>query len=1068
MKRFGFFVALFSVGLVLFLILTGQMAKLFRDSTRGGTGADEWSRATDKSNVFSYFKSDAARGRIRFELKGELDESTQASIENPSINQISLRNATLLMPLYQGDSTTSYGNYEITATKVRWDSKRQLVSMEDGIVGKGADSEFDTARLEFSMREGEDSATHLTSESPIRLVYPTFELFGERGFRGTGDEKTPLRQLTIHPPVTMAIARTAGRDLLGVTTGSVSDAGERIYLVSDGPLELSETADRLVSARLTGKVVIFAAPTGVPLHPRPAVPPQHFVCDYFELRLDASSKQDDLAAKQEVRATHAMAKGIHDPVEAFFLAPDQDPSDPYRIRGRRIEWVGSANDAPAHALFTGEDAVAVIGPLGKVESKQVRFYPGEKRCVLEQDLRVLLDTKRLKNYDSNVGKRSLSQHLSITAERGEFNYGRASAGNSTPFFVATATQPCGVEISEPAVDGLRIFGSKLEFLEEQQTVAVGSSGLGAKDKPYFADNRSRVAADRIVLDLERQELRFEGAVEGQIYTLSLNGQAASDAPSDDGYWQVECDALVLSWSGNGALTRREISKIHALGTTRPMRIDRIDERSFRVTGNAATWYGAEQRVLVEGATGEAQHLYFLSKDQQSHSVHIRAELLALDLDKWLAKASRDVAVESNRTMLFGRSDSSIAGAAPPLTIRCAELEVELQRPTKTSTNESRNEPAAHSIIQKVRAWADAGQSIHGTDGSYEISGQELSIDPERGVVLMKGGERQRLRFRDELDTWQEVSARVISVTRVGENEANVELTGDVEASLVQRSVVDIAAPRAPKSDAPLVWELRLGELKAKLESVNVTPRGDGRTRAIELVEMFGRDGVNVTCAAKQLVMQGSACDWDQSSQRLRIYAPGGASGVQSLRQGPIDAPHEIVAREITAVRTSAADRDEVLLFFEDVLSATFYLRGELTTKDDAAMPAKFELSSRNLLVFLDTLRGPVAESTLREANAWSDVNFKARASSNNKVEVIAEAAVFRSADSTVTFSGRPDLPPNVLIGGANLKPSDPVVLRKNSRSEFEVSLPSRGQAVTTGQFRKALEYLGKKDRAPSP
>ena len=103
MKRFSFFLAVFSVGLVLFLLLTGQFGKMFSGRTgepetpiagpEGGTGIPEENR-----NEVTFHKHDYTKGRLQMTIRGVIEEDDLPMSTEVISRQRTLRDARLSVP----------------------------------------------------------------------------------------------------------------------------------------------------------------------------------------------------------------------------------------------------------------------------------------------------------------------------------------------------------------------------------------------------------------------------------------------------------------------------------------------------------------------------------------------------------------------------------------------------------------------------------------------------------------------------------------------------------------------------------------------------------------------------------------------------------------------------------------------------------------------------------------------------------------------------------------------------------------------------------------------------------
>ena len=116
MKRISFFLGVFSVGLVVFLLLTGQF---------GGIGASEEETTTGDAfpevtrNRVTHHSYDYTLGRLRFTLRGlmELSSGVVLSSEN-LISQRTLIDATIELPVYAEGRTEPVDQILLEAEKI--------------------------------------------------------------------------------------------------------------------------------------------------------------------------------------------------------------------------------------------------------------------------------------------------------------------------------------------------------------------------------------------------------------------------------------------------------------------------------------------------------------------------------------------------------------------------------------------------------------------------------------------------------------------------------------------------------------------------------------------------------------------------------------------------------------------------------------------------------------------------------------------------------------------------------------------------------------------------------------
>ena len=156
MKRISFFLGVFSVGLVVFLLLTGQF---------GGIGASEEETTTGDAfpevtrNRVTHHSYDYTLGRLRFTLRGlmELSSGVVLSSEN-LISQRTLIDATIELPVYAEGRTEPVDQILLEAEKIITDpggEEARVVGLLRG-QGVGGIPQMETRDLVIRWADGED------------------------------------------------------------------------------------------------------------------------------------------------------------------------------------------------------------------------------------------------------------------------------------------------------------------------------------------------------------------------------------------------------------------------------------------------------------------------------------------------------------------------------------------------------------------------------------------------------------------------------------------------------------------------------------------------------------------------------------------------------------------------------------------------------------------------------------------------------------------------------------------------------------------------------------------------
>ncbi|MFQ5653995.1 MAG: hypothetical protein ACE5GW_04610, partial [Planctomycetota bacterium] len=170
MKRFSFFLAVFSVGLVVFLLLTGQFGKLFRAGEENGDGssASRQEEPEETRNVVTYYNHDYEKGRVRFSLRGVVDGSSSLKLNLDNISsQRSLSDAVLEIPIYGDEARNGEGlapgleslsRFVLRAERVWSSLESRSISLAGEITGEGDGGipRLQTTALDLSWERGGD------------------------------------------------------------------------------------------------------------------------------------------------------------------------------------------------------------------------------------------------------------------------------------------------------------------------------------------------------------------------------------------------------------------------------------------------------------------------------------------------------------------------------------------------------------------------------------------------------------------------------------------------------------------------------------------------------------------------------------------------------------------------------------------------------------------------------------------------------------------------------------------------------------------------------------------------
>ena len=136
MKRLSFFLGVFSVGLVAFLLLTGQFGSPEIDPS-SSTEPDRFPEV--KQNRVTHHSYDYTLGRLRFTLRGEMDLSSGVVLSPENlVSQRALIDATIELPVYADGRTEPVDQILFEAEKIITDPSGEEARVIGELRGQGA------------------------------------------------------------------------------------------------------------------------------------------------------------------------------------------------------------------------------------------------------------------------------------------------------------------------------------------------------------------------------------------------------------------------------------------------------------------------------------------------------------------------------------------------------------------------------------------------------------------------------------------------------------------------------------------------------------------------------------------------------------------------------------------------------------------------------------------------------------------------------------------------------------------------------------------------------------------
>jgi hypothetical protein len=1051
MKRFSFFLAVFSVGLLLFLLLTGQFGKLFQGRASDGEGVPIGGpdRPGDGERRITHHKHDYDRGRLQFTLKGVLEGEADylMSMTQNMDQERTLRDAIVEVPLYPAGENVSTPEdiFTLQAGRVRIipgkDGGSDEVILEGKIHGEGQQGHprFDTEGARLTWADG--GTAHLIGDQRVQIEYPAVTLRGQRGFEATIDGREGLSDIRILPPLVVALSPDAEGSILGFRGGALlaDETGEeersRVHLFSRGPMTIdTETG----TAIFEGPVQIYQVSVDTSLEPPDPndIPENRFVCEKLRLELDSLTR----------RVTRLIAEKVNDPVQVHL-------AEGYRVEGNKLVW----SDGEQEAVLSGD--VRILGDLGEFRAESARILPDEGLCWLVGGIEARMRGDALVDRGSGDGEwdQRIDSEWILVGDRAELRYTRGAKGQQLESFHAYALPGERVTIREDREGGALLLGGEMVYDPERGVVRVLAGDEPGALQPDFHEGRNRVRAARIDLGLTRPELVFEGDVDGTLVDPPVDAEGSWPAwlePGDSSSIRLLAEKVRLSWDENDRLQR-----IEAWRGAEPLFLDHRSDESFQLHADAIDWNGTTGEIRAFG--DGRQTLTFVERAE------ISARALVFSVVTWVARGDGEVVTTAVRP-----PPRDAAGPAlRPVTIEGDHVEISLRPPSDDNSQDGEIEPRENAgnagtegtdplrsgQILSARGWSDTPGTLEIEEGSIHAIGDELLWDAVEGVIRLLGDGRQRVIYRSP-DGLNELSAESIEYHS---DERRLILLGESRARLHQGMVPSGSEPSEDANEhATLPWEFTAGSLEVFFRE----KERDSDDGSITLDRIVAGDRVNLTQEESEIELQGEAAEWDAITERLRVYSPEG-EGLQTLYRG-VGERDEIVAREFLLLRPAAgrknsSERIEVL--FLDVLRASIHF--DEGGEDDPQRPDVFRMVADNLLLGISGTREEIAPGVspmpIDEARAWGNVDFR-----GGDYRIVSHRALFRRRARTILFEGRGRQKVQILLQGqASLPASKRMELKWRPGVGYEVNDRPAGGQWSVRNIEEVLEMFDREDRA---
>ncbi len=865
MKRISFFIGVFSVGLVVFLLLTGQF---------GGIGASEEETTTGDAfpevtqNRVTHHSYDYSLGRLRFTLRGLMDLSSGVVLSPENlISQRTLIDATIELPVYAEGRTEPVDQILFEAEKIITDpggKEARVVGLLRG-QGVGGIPQMETRDLVIRWADGED--IQIEGESPVQVSWPAMQLHGSHGISGSIGSSSGLQELSFAPPVIVAMSTTYGSAFVGAEAGNGSQQTEQdkqVRIVCYGPITLAGTEH---GARFDGGVRIFEAAVSDPMDPLAPPPPSHIAADFLDLHLEPESR----------RLLRIHSRGRENPITIHL-------GDGILIEGQQLDW--KAGDTQV----TLSGGIAIYGEVGIFRAEQARVEIGSSRCILEGSVKGILkgiSSETERDWDTEP----LEGDWTVAAETAQFEFkdgelmtlsARGRAGES-------------VFIREFRDQGATIVGDELRWRAAEKELEVLSR---EGNRAIFTDGDNRIEASTAALSVDATRLVFRGSVVGRLHELPRGPEATSPRwLGADAVGNLRADTLTLFWDG-----KQRLKQLEAIGSLTPMQLQVEGQELLGLSGTRLMWRGADALIRIEG------------EGRQQLSIGTRAQLeadrLSLSLIEGLATGEGAVKGSLQRP--------GAPEGASPLVIDCLSLVVSLQRDEPGRSNEDESASASDlpmGRIVAVRAVGDVGTPVKVDDGTIRALGQELLWNVDDEKFRFQGPGLQQVEISSGSSVPDRIEAETITLDRTA---GTAQLIGDARAVIYLAKGAESRPPKPGQGDEkPLAWKLIADRIDAQLAIGQ---------QQIQLEEVVAVGSVRLQQEEGGIEFRGQRCHWDHQNQRLLLSSVDG-QGLQTFVRGA-EPRDEVVAREVVVVRSTAPgkqarERLEVLL--SSVLSAVIQL-----------------------------------------------------------------------------------------------------------------------------------------------
>jgi len=753
MKRLSFFIGIFSVGLVAFLILTGQFTG--SGSERSDSEAEEIDLNPVEKNRMSYRSYDLIRGRLRFLLKGYMDNSSGVvlSAEN-LVRQTTLIDAVIELPLYLGAEQEAQENIILEADKVVTDQNSENARVEGELfaVGAGGSPRLETSDIEISWTDGEDVL--LEGQSRVRMIWPELELRGNTGFRGNVGSSSGLEQLTLSPPILMGLTADGSGPFIEEPGEGTDD---QVRILCQGPMVLGREGR---GARFDGGVKIFEVSAASPFDPQVEVPPRHIATDYLDMELDPVSR----------RLLSIRSQARENPITVFI-------DEHTRIEGNHLQW----KDGADHVELT--DDVVIIHPAGRFSAARARVLTGASSCVLEGGIRGSLNGPATGSSEP-LGPEG-GHEWAVEAKTATFDFSDGSL--ETLRAIGQPGQP--VVVHEQREGGASIRGEALVWNAQRRQLEVVS---GERSRATFSEGENRISADTVAFIDNSPRLTFLGDVRASMVEWPQGPtEDANDWFGPGSRGEVHASQLALTWD-----SQQRLESLHATGEIEPITMQIDGDEPLTVRAEILQWRGQEGLLELTGS----------GRQQITMGDRIRLIAEVLELSSRDGQARGKGAVEG---LLRADGPDSVDRE---LALDCTEVVVQFHRlEDEVGAAESADAPPRWGEIASAHAFGVTDRPVKIEHDNLRAEGDEFLWDVGGNQFRFQGPGRQRVEVSSAEKSPGSIEASAITIDR---DESRVTLTGEAQTKIYLASK---PGQRGELSGEPMSWTLDARNIEAEVD-----------------------------------------------------------------------------------------------------------------------------------------------------------------------------------------------------------------------------------------------------------